>query len=215
MIRRLLLALAAVGAVASHALAQEVAQPAERTASPPQAEGTASSAAGGHVAVQVNLAGLLQYGLVPGIEFGGERLSVSLRYRAITTGALSGPTFADSADDEELKRGWSVGGAVRYYQGRAGPLRDWFFGAGLEYAYVRVEDTTVDRQRYESWAVVTYGEVGYRWVWTHFFTEAGVMAGASRDTKETWTSLDTGVASPGEKESGGFLMGSFQIGWML
>ncbi len=210
MVRRFLVTMLLVLAAAGRASGQLPDAPAA-----PSRIAPASEAGSQRFAVQLNLLGFLQFGVAPGIEMGGRNLSVVVRYRAVTLGALSHSVLADSSDDETLEGGWSTGGVVRWYQARSGDLRDWFVGVGGEYAYVRVEDKTVDRQRYETWAVIPYGEAGYRWAWTNFFTEAGATLGVAIDQEKTHTSLVTGAATPGEKKANAFYMANFQIGWMF
>jgi hypothetical protein len=146
-----------------------------------------------HFAAYANVLGFLQFGVVPAIEVGGRNFGLSARLRVMQTGVLSHLLLADPTDDEVFASGLGFGGHARYYSGRGGNMRAFYFGGGLEYLSTRIEDTTSDREAYVTSLLVPQIELGYRWVWGNFLLDVGGAAGYS-----LITSAETEDQSDGE-----------------
>lgn len=167
------------------------AWPAEPTATSPDRE-PESPGAHSHFNAHINALGLLQFGLVPAIEFGGRNFGIAARLRLMTTGVLSHVVAADTTDDEEFASGIGFGAGVRYYSGTGGNMRGFYVGGGLEYVSTRVEDTTDDREAYLTKAIIPEFDAGYRWGFGRFLLGVGGMAGYLLVQSATTEDLSSG-----------------------
>jgi hypothetical protein len=171
-----------------------------------------------HFAAYANVLGFLQFGVVPAVEVGGRNFGVSARARLMQTGALSYLLLADGTDDEVFASGLGLGGHVRYYSGKGGNMRAFYFGGGLEYVSTRVEDTTSDREAYVTSLIVPQLELGYRWVWGNFLLDVGGALGYAIVTSAETEDLSGGrdrQLYQNNAESTFYAMGTLNLGFCL
>jgi hypothetical protein len=177
-----------------------------------------SPSADSHVNVNVNVLGLLQLGMVPGIEVGGRNFGLTARVRLMQTGLLSHLVLADPNDDEVFASGYGLGLVARYYTGFGGNMRGFYVGAGLEYVSTRIEDTTDDMEAYDTTLLIPELDIGYRWVWGHFLLEVGGSAGytlVQSATSEDLSGDEDAYVYPNETEDTLYVMGVVGIGWFF
>jgi hypothetical protein len=205
-------------APAAPASAQPATSPPDRSISVERPPPRESPSANSNVNVNINVLGVLQLGLVPGIEFGGRHVGFTARLRLMTTGVLSHFLLADTTDDEEFASGLGFGGVLRYYSGVGGNLRGFYVGGGLEYVSTRVEDSTDDREAYETTLLVPEFDMGYRWVWGRFLLDLGGTAGYAIVQSKTTEDLSGGqdpFLYPNNAENQLYAMGVVDLGFFF
>lgn len=154
-------------------------------------------------AFHLNLLGLLQFGVTPTVEMGGER-TLLLRARLLNTGLL--PYLIAAEDDSEFKFGLALGGQGRgYFAGRAqqGP----YLGGGVEVMYTTATDTD-STDEYVTYSIIPQIEAGIRWDYPGYLLGVGAFMGAAvpistsgYDSDEAETILAAGL--------------NIDIGWYL
>jgi hypothetical protein len=125
-------------------------------------------------AFHLNLLGLLQFGVTPTVEMGGDR-TLLLRARLLNTGLL--PYLIAADDDSEFKFGLALGGQGRsYFAGRSqqGP----YLGGGLELMYTNAGDTD-SSDEYVTYSVIPQIEAGVRWDYPGYLLGVGAFMGAA------------------------------------
>lgn len=177
-----------------------------------------SPSANSHFNLHVNALGILQFGLVPGVEFGGRHFGLSGRVRVMTTGLLSHLVLADPSDDEEFTSGVGVAAIGRYYSGAGGNMRGFYVGGGLEWLTDRIEDKTDDREAYVTTVLIPQVDTGYRWVWGRFLLDLGAGVGYAIVQSATTEDLSGGqdrYLYPNHSEDQFYLIGVVNLGFFL
>ena len=139
--------------------------------------------------LHVNALGLLQFGLIPRVEF-GDNLTGLIGIHLPNTGALT--YVLASADDEDYGFGFGVNLGMRYYFNSWDEQRGFYLGGFAEYAYSTSEDTVDDLAEYETHALITSGEVGFRWVFGSFLLDVGGMLGGFFPISSSGTPIGPG-----------------------
>ena len=149
----------------------EPTEPARRTVSKESTPAEAAAGPGGTRSFHFNLLGLLQFGLTPTLEFGGQT-TVLLGARLMNTGALSYLVTAQNAEDFL----WGLGAfaQVRRYLGPH-PQHGTYFGGGLEWMHTATEGDAV----YGTTYAVPQLAGGYRWGDQKTYSAIGVFLGAA------------------------------------
>jgi len=178
---------------------------ASATAAPspaPIPQTTPSGPAESRTAFHANILGLLQFGLTPTIEIGGDQ-TILLRARLLNTGLL--PYVLAAEEDEDFDFGLGLGVQVRTYTGalsQQGP----YLGGGIE---VMFTTTSYDAEEYSTTSLVPQVEAGFRWDYPTYIVGVGAFMGATVPISSTGYDID----EEGESIVAAGLM--VDIGWYL
>ncbi len=140
--------------------------------SEPKTSTESTQTSGGTRSFHMNILGLLQFGLTPTVEFGGQTTFL-LRARPMNTGLLS--YIVAGADGADLVFGMGLSAQARKYLGPNNQLGP-YFGGGLELMYTETDDGD---KVYETTFVVPQFEGGVRWDHGTYFSAVGVFLGAA------------------------------------
>ncbi len=144
--------------------------------SPARSETPTSHEQGLAGSVHFNALGPLQFGLTPTLELGTRRASGLLRLRWMNPGLLS-QGLPKEGGDEELAFSYGAALGVRYYTAPATALDGLHLGVWGELLRVRIEDSKVDREAYNTLALVPQIEAGYRFRFGSFLLGLGGALG--------------------------------------
>ncbi len=169
--------------------------------------------------LHVNALGLLQFGLIPRIEFGAST-SFLLGAHFFNTGALSHVVIADPDGEESLDFSYGVNVGFRHYFNRQGAQAGGFIGGILEYASINITDDD-DLAEYHTTLIVPAGDAGYRWAWDSFLLSLGGLLGVAIPVDETDTPIgpngcayeDSCDSEVGEPEV--YFMAAIELGFFL
>lgn len=128
--------------------------------------------------VHINALGLLQFGVIPRVEFGGAT-TLLLGAHFFNTGILSYSVIPgdSSADTFSFGIGGNVG--VRRYFHPDGGQAGAYLGGFLELAYIKTVDESDDMAEYHRNLLIPAVDAGYRWVWGKFLLDLGGIVGAA------------------------------------
>lgn len=125
--------------------------------------------------VHINALGLLQFGLIPRIEFGGAT-TLLLGLHFFNTGVLS---YSVIPGDDAFSFGIGGNIGVRRYFHPDGGQAGAYLGGFLELAYIKIVDDSDDMAEYHRNLLIPAVDAGYRWVWGKFLLDLGGVIGAA------------------------------------